>query len=430
MNKTNIYIKITATALSALVIVLICQNGLDLSFLTGALAPLVTGAVIAYLVNIVMAGYEKVYFPKAKSKFFEKSRRPVCMIAALLTIIAIIVLVVALIVPELVKAIQLLIQKLPAALEWLFSNEQIMKFLPEDFLNTVSDINWAESINTVLVFLKDKMGTIAQTVTDAIATVFGGVANFVIGLIFALYLLASKEKLGSQILELMENYLPKKWDARLRHLFSTANRCFNSFIVGQVTDACVLGLLCTLGLVIMRMPYAPMIGVLVGFTALIPIVGAYIGAGVGAFLILTESPVKALIFLIFLVLLQQFEGNLIYPKIVGDKVGLPAIWVLAAVTIGGGLGGILGMLVGVPTAATIYSLIRESIYKRREEKALLEGEVPSDASSSNAPSPGKAAAAPPPPPAKPERREEKPKPAPKSASAPKNIPKKKTRRRK
>lgn len=426
MNKTQIYIKISAIALVALVVVLICQNGLDLSLVLGAIAPLVVGAVIAYLVNIIMVGYEKIYFPKSKAKFFIKSRRPVCMVAALLTIIAIIVLVIALIVPELGKAIKLLIQKLPEALEWLFSNEQIMKFLPEDFLNTVQNINWVDSINKVLDFLKDKVGAIAQTVSGAISSVFGGITNFVIGLIFALYLLASKEKLGSQISELMENYLPKKWDTRLRHLFSTANRCFNSFIVGQVTDACILGLLCTLGLLIMRMPYAPMIGVLVGFTALIPIVGGYIGAGVGAFLILTESPIKALIFLIFLVLLQQFEGNLIYPKIVGDKVGLPAIWVLAAVTIGGGLGGIFGMLLGVPTAATIYSLLRENIYKRREERALLEGEAPAAGASS-----AEGAAAPPP---EPVREEEKPKPAaksvPKSTSAPKNIPKKKTRRRK
>ncbi|MGN0680269.1 MAG: AI-2E family transporter [Oscillospiraceae bacterium] len=426
MNKTQIYIKISAIALVALVFVLICQNGLDLSLVLGAIAPLVVGAVIAYLVNIIMVGYEKIYFPKSKAKFFIKSRRPVCMVAALLTIIAIIVLVIALIVPELGKAIKLLIQKLPEALEWLFSNEQIMKFLPEDFLNTVQNINWVDSINKVLDFLKDKVGAIAQTVSGAISSVFGGITNFVIGLIFALYLLASKEKLGSQVSELMENYLPKKWDTRLRHLFSTANRCFNSFIVGQVTDACILGLLCTLGLLIMRMPYAPMIGVLVGFTALIPIVGGYIGAGVGAFLILTESPIKALIFLIFLVLLQQFEGNLIYPKIVGDKVGLPAIWVLAAVTIGGGLGGIFGMLLGVPTAATIYSLLRENIYKRREERALLEGEAPAAEASS---AEGAAALHP-----EPVREEEKPKPAaksaPKSTSAPKNIPKKKTRRRK
>ncbi len=420
MNKTPIYLKFIAIALAALVFVQICLNGLDLPLIIGALSPLVLGMVIAYLVNIVMSRYEKIYFPKTKSKALVKSRRPVCLVAAVLTITAIIVLVVALIVPELVKAIQLLIAKLPGALEWVFSNEKILAILPEDYLDKIQNTNWVESINQLLVFLKDHMGTIAQTATDAISSVVGVITNFVIGLIFALYILASKEKLRGQLFEIMESYLPEKWNARLRHLFSTANRCFHSFIVGQVTDACILGLLCTLGLLIMRMPYAPMIGVLVGFTALIPIVGAYIGAGVGAFLILTESPLKALIFLIFLVLLQQFEGNLIYPKIVGDKVGLPAIWVLAAVTIGGGLGGITGMLVGVPAAATIYSLVRESLNKRRAEKALISGGVTAGESAASpvikeiAPAPPKSAD----------------KPAPKTASAPKNIPKKKSRRRK
>ncbi len=422
MNTTKNYIKIGAIALVVLIIVMVFQQGLDLSVVISAVTPLVLGMVIAYLVNIVMSGYEKIYFPKTKSKALVKSRRPVCLVAAILTITAIIVLVVALIVPELVKAIQLLIAELPGALEWVFSNEKVLAILPKDYLDKIQKTNWTESINELLEFLKEHMGTIAQTATDAIASVVGVITTFVIGLIFALYLLASKEKLRGQLFEITESYLPEKWYARLRHLFSTANRCFHSFIVGQVTDACILGLLCTLGLLIMRMPYAPMIGVLVGFTALIPIVGAYIGAGVGAFLILTESPLKALIFLIFLVLLQQFEGNLIYPKIVGDKVGLPAIWVLAAVTIGGGLGGITGMLVAVPAAATIYSLVRESLNKRRAEKALLNGEVPAGETASPvieelpspAPEPSKPAA----------------KPSELSKPAAKSIPKKKPRRRK
>jgi len=415
MHTTKNYIKIGAIALVVLIIVLLFQQGLDLSLIIGAVAPLVLGMVIAYLVNIIMSGYEKIYFPKAKSKALVKSRRPVCLVAALLTIVAIVVLIAALIVPELVKAVQLLIAELPGALEWVFSNEKVLAILPEDFLEKIQNTNWVENINQLLVFLKDHMGTIAQTATDAIASVVGVITTFVIGLIFAIYILASKEKLRGQLFEIMESYLPEKWNARIRHLFSTANRCFHSFIVGQVTDACILGLLCTIGLLILRMPYAPMIGVLVGFTALIPIVGAYIGAGVGAFLILTESPFKALIFLIFLVLLQQFEGNLIYPKIVGDKVGLPAIWVLAAVTVGGGLGGIPGMLVAVPAAATIYSLVRESLNKRRAEKALLNGEVPA----------AEAAASP--------VIEEAPSPEtepPKPATKPASTPKKKSRRRK
>lgn len=416
MKSTKNYIKIGAIALVVLMLVILFRQWLDLSLLVGAVTPVIVGLVIAYLVNIIMSGYERIYFPKAKAKVLVKSRRPVCMVAALLTIVAIIVFIIALIVPELGKAGQLLVAKIPEAIDAVLANEKLMSLLPEDFLETIQKIDWTESLNKAFDFLKDSMGTIAQTVTGAITSVISVITTFVIGLILALYILASKEKLKAQCCELIETYLPKKWNDLLLHFFRTANRCFHSYIVGQVTDACILGLLCTLGLLILRMPYAPMIGVLVGFTALIPVVGGYIGAAVGAFLILTESPIKALIFLIFLVLLQQFEGNLIYPKIVGDKVGLPAIWVITAVTIGGGLGGIPGMLLGVPSAATVYALVRENLYKRREERALLDGTTASGEAVSE-------------PPVSPEPKPEpSPKPTPKPA--PRKTAKRKTRGRK
>lgn len=373
MNSTKNLIKIGVVALVVLIMVQLFEQGLDLSVVVNAITPIITGLVIAYLINILMRMYEKKYFPKSKKKFVIKSRRPVCLTAALVSVFAIIILIIALIIPELGKAASLLIAKVPPAMEKVFSNEKLMSLFPENFADTLQNINWSETIVKMVDILKDGGAAIATTVTGAISSVVSVITTFVIGLIFAIYILASKEKLRAHCTELMDCYIPEKWNRRLNHLLSTANRCFNSYIVGQMTDACILGLLCTLGMLIMKMPYAAMIGVLVGFTALIPIVGAYIGAGVGAFLILTESPVKALIFLIFLVILQQVEGNLIYPKIVGDKVGLPAIWVIAAVTIGGGMGGILGMIVGVPTAATIYSLLRENIYKKRQEKAQREG---------------------------------------------------------
>lgn len=379
MNSTKNLIKIGVVALVVLIVVQLFEQGLDLSVVINAITPIITGLVIAYLINIVMRKYEKIYFPKSKKKIVIKSRRPVCLTAALVSVFAIIVLIIALIIPELGKAASLLIAKVPPAMEKLLSNEKLMALIPENFAEALQNINWSETIVKMMDILKDGGAAIATTVTGAISSVVSVLTTFVIGLIFAIYILASKEKLRAHCSELMDCYIPEKWNRRLNHFLSTANRCFNSYIVGQMTDACILGLLCTLGMLIMKMPYAAMIGVLVGFTALIPIVGAYIGAAVGAFLILTESPVKALIFLIFLVILQQVEGNLIYPKIVGDKVGLPAIWVIAAVTIGGGVGGILGMIVGVPTAATIYSLLRENIYKKRREKKQQESAVPQTA---------------------------------------------------
>lgn len=373
MHSTKTYIKIGAVALVVLMLVQLFQQKLDLSVLIGAVSPLITGLVIAYLINIVMCMYEKIYFPKAKSKLLVKSRRPVCLTLALFSVIAIIVMIIALIIPELGKAVQLLIAEVPAAMEKLLSNEKLLEIIPEDFLHTLQNINWSETIVKMLDVIKEGGSAIASTVKDAISSVVSVATTFVIGLIFAIYILASKEKLKAHSIELMEHYLSPKWNEKLLHFFVVSNRCFNSYIIGQMTDACLLGVLCALGMLILQMPYAATIAVLVGFTALIPIVGAYIGAGVGAFLVLTESPIKALIFLIFILILQQLEGNLIYPKIVGDKVGLPAIWVLAAVTVGGGLGGVFGMILGVPVAATIYSLIRENIYKKREEKALLGG---------------------------------------------------------
>ena len=170
-------------------------------------------------------------------------------------------------------------------------------------------------------------------------------------------------------------YVKEDTIIRLRNIYRTADETFSSFIIGQCTEAVILGTLCTVGMLLLRFPYAPMIGAFIGATALIPIVGAYLGAAVGAFMILTVDPLKALLFIIFIVVLQQLEGNLIYPKVVGSSIGLPGIWVLAAVTVGGGLGGIGGMLLGVPVAATVYKLIRNDVNRRNqsEKKIPVEG---------------------------------------------------------
>ena len=188
--------------------------------------------------------------------------------------------------------------------------------------------------------------------------------NFFIGLVFSIYVLANKEKLKRQTLRLIHVWLPQRFGSALVHVVSVCNLSFRNFIAGQATEALILGMLCTIGMLILRLPYAPMIGALVGVTALIPIVGAFIGTIVGAFLILTVSPFKALIFVIFLVILQQIEGNLIYPKVMGARINLPAIWVFAAVTVGGNLAGPVGMLLGVPAASAAYELLKEATSKR------------------------------------------------------------------
>ena len=193
-------------------------------------------------------------------------------------------------------------------------------------------------------------------------------------LIFSIYLLLGKEKLGRQLQKIMERYLRDGWNKKIRYVVGVVNDCFHRYIVGQCTEAVILGVLCMLGMLLIRLPYATMIGALIGFTALIPVAGAYIGAIVGAFMILTVSPVKALIFLVFIVILQQLEGNLIYPKVVGSSLGLPALWVLAAVTVGGGVLGVPGMLLGVPLSAAVYRLIRNDVYGTEEKAEKQEAE--------------------------------------------------------
>jgi len=211
-----------------------------------------------------------------------------------------------------------------------------------------------------------------DVVVSTLTGLFSGIVTAFISVIFAFYLLVSKDRIAGQLDRIQIRYLKKTWYDKIRYGLCVFNDCFRRYIVGQCLEALILGTLCMVGMMILRLPYAAMVGSLVAVTALIPIAGAYIGAAVGAFMILTVSPMKALIFLIFLVILQQIEGNLIYPKVVGTSLGLPGIWVLAAVTIGGGILGIPGMLLGVPIAAAVYRLLRADVKKPPRDPAFLE----------------------------------------------------------
>ena len=340
--------------------------------LFSAASALIIGCVIAYVLNILMSFYEKHYFPKNQSKAVEKSKRVVCMLAAMLTLVAVVVLIIGLVLPELAACIRLLIAEIPEAIDsavaWLEETGLLATVMTEDAVASLMSINWQEKMTELISVLAAGVGGVAQVAVDAVSATVSGVAQFVIGLIFAIYLLIGKETLGGQVNRLMEHYLKPAWNEKIRYVVGIFDNSFHKFIVGQCIDAVVLGVLCIIGMTILRLPYAMMIGTLIGFTALIPVAGAYIGAGVGAFMILTVSPVQALIFLVFVVILQQLEGNLIYPKVVGSSIGLPGVWVLAAVTVGGGIMGITGMLLGVPTVAAVYQLIRNDLNKEKGTK--------------------------------------------------------------
>lgn len=334
-----------------------------MSMLLGAAMPLLIGCAIAYLVNILMSSYERRYFPDSKSALVEKSRRPVCMLGAFVTLAAVVVLIVWLIVPELVSCVQLILAELPGFISEVIRRVDELNILPENIIDMLYKVDWQSRIGQIVQALTSGIGSVVDVVITAVSSVFSWIVTALVSIIFATYLLGGKERLSRQFHKVTRRYMKDSWCTGMDYVLGIVNDCFRKYIVGQCTEAVILGVLCTIGMLILRLPYATMVGALIAFTALIPIAGAYIGAFVGAFMILTVSPAKALIFLIFIVVLQQLEGNIVYPRVVGSSLGLPGIWVLAAVTVGGGVLGIPGMLLGVPLMAAAYKLIRDDVNK-------------------------------------------------------------------
>ena len=332
--------------------------------LLSAAMPLALGGALAYILNLIMSAYEKRFFPRSTNPKVIRLRRPLCLLLAVISLLAIVTVVVWLILPELVSCVELLISQLPGAIESVIAWLGTLPFLPEDIVSSLSAIDWQSKIGDIAGIVTSGVGSIMGVVIGAVSSVFSAVATGLMALIFAVYLLVGRDKLQAQCKRLMAHYLPAKLNGRILYVLDVLNHAFRRYITGQCIEAVILGALCSLGMLILRLPYATMIGALIAFTALIPVAGAYIGAAVGAFMILMVSPMQALIFLIFLVILQQLEGNLIYPKVVGSSLGLPGIWVLAAVVLGGGVAGVLGMLLGVPVAATVYTLIRNDMNKK------------------------------------------------------------------
>ena len=332
----------------------------------GAASPLIVGCIIAYLVNIIMASYEKLYFSNSKNVYLIKSRRPMCMLLAFLSLIAVVTLVIWLVVPQLVSAVGVIVAGIPGFIEGVLEQVKAWNILPEDILAYLESIDWQSQISQIVKIVGSGIGSVVEILITAVSSVFDWIVTALISMIFSIYVLASKEKLADQFHRVCRRYLSEKTIGKMDYVFGVINDCFHRYIVGQCVEAVILGVLCGVGMAILKLPYAMMVGTLVAFTALIPIAGAYIGAAVGAFMILTVDPFKALVFLIFLIVLQQLEGNLIYPRVVGSSMGLPGIWVLAAVTIGGGIMGIAGMLLGVPLAAAAYRFLRDDVCAKEE----------------------------------------------------------------
>ena len=334
-----------------------------LSALLKAAAPLFIGCIIAYILNIPMSAFERIFFPKSQKKVVVKLRRPIGILLSFVLVIGIVTAVVWLVVPKLIECIELFLSEIPNTIMKLIDwAEQRGAFSPE-VIGYLEGMNWQNYLPKLYNAATDGVEWIAALVS----TVFSGVVSAVISVIFAIYLLMGKEKLKRQYHALSNRFLREKWTDRIDYVAAVMHDCFHRYIVGQCTEALILGVLCMMGMWILRIPYAEMVGALIAVTALIPVAGAFIGGGVGAFMILTTvSPMKALVFIIFLVILQQLENNIIYPKVVGNSLRLPALWVLAAVTVGGGVFKIGGMILGVPLAAAIYRILGEHVYKKEE----------------------------------------------------------------
>ncbi len=335
------------------------------SWVFSLIAPLVAGLIIALILNVPMSYIEKRLWPKAKKKGAQNIRRPVAIILSIIVILGIVAGVIGLVVPALVDAIKLIVNAVIGTITTL-SNMTADEIAELPLGSIILNIDWDSIAVDAQNWLKTQSGNIMNSAVGTIGSVLGGVIDAVFAIIFSIYLLSSKEKLKGQTKRLVLAWFPEKFANWFIHACRVLSKIFRNFVAGQTLEALILGTLCMIGMLILGIPYAPMVGALVGVTALIPIVGGFVGAGVGAFVILTVSPIKALIFIVFLVILQQIEGNLIYPKVMGNKVNLPAIWVLAAVTVGGGLAGPIGMLLGVPFASTAYVLIREATEKREQ----------------------------------------------------------------
>ncbi len=328
----------------------------------GMLAPFLLGAAIAFVLNVPMRRIEK-HIRAGKS---DRMRRAVSLTLALLAVAGILSVVMVLVVPEVFRTLSSLQSNIPvffaemqAALETFFSDNQDIVA----YINSI-EVDWEQLMQQIISFLSDGAGTVLSSTFSAVMSIVNGVTCFGIGLIFAIYILLQKETLVRQMKKVLRAFLPRRAAARVLEVAALTERIFSNFLTGQCVEAVILGTMFFVTLTVFKMPYALLIGVLIAFTALIPIFGAFIGCAVGAFLILIINPVQAFLFIIIFLVLQQIEGNLIYPHVVGGSVGLPSIWVLVAVTLGGSMMGILGMLIFIPLVSVVYSLFRDEVNAR------------------------------------------------------------------
>lgn len=339
-----------------------------LEYIIAIFMPFIVGAMIAFVLNVLLNVIEKGIkkLNRKNNKIINRIKRPVSVLLTFIIILAVISLMLGLLIPELKNTTELFTKNFDSY------KEQSIVLLDKVGIKrkTINKLNNnIENMTKELTdYISDNKEEVMKTSLGVASTVAGTITSLVLGIVFAIYILLKKEDLRRQIKKVMRAYLPEKKEKKIIEISELSNKIFGNFITGQCLEAVIIGILCFIGMLLLNIPYASTISVLVGFTALIPVFGAFIGTIVGAFLILMVSPTKAIIFIIFILILQQLEGNLIYPKVVGKSVGLPGIWVLVAVTIGASVYGILGMLISVPLCSILYSIIRTNVNDKIDQK--------------------------------------------------------------
>lgn len=354
----------------------------------GILGPFILGSAIAFILNVPMRFLERIIFsrldperqagkmkkkPSAAGTALWRMKRPLSLVLTLVLVLGVIFVVIFMIVPELGNTIGVLQKVLPGFYQDV---QQWIVTLSEQYPEAASyllslQIDWQQLVQSVFDFIRNS--GIFSSAFGAASSIVNGLVSFFVGFVFAIYLLVQKEKLAQQLKKLLYAFLPEKRVDRVVEVAALSSDTFSRFLSGQCLEAMILGLMFFITMTILQFPYALLIGLLVAFTALIPIFGAFLGCAVGAFLILMVNPMQALWFILLFLILQQVEGNLIYPKVVGGSIGLPSIWVLAAVTVGGSMMGIAGMLIFIPLCSVVYTLLRETVYRRLKEKGKTVG---------------------------------------------------------
>lgn len=345
--------------------------------------PFFAGLCLAFIINTILCplekGWDKVFAKVKKQKIKDKLRRPVCLVLSTLIVFGAVFAIIFMLIPEIINTVSSIINMVPDVIGkldvWWGEFKELLEHY--NIVLPALDFDFSKAINTVNNLLSNYGEKFINTTVNITTTIVTFIVNLVLAVVFSIYILSQKEKLGRQVKELIYAVFPRERTKKLFGLAALSNQSFSKFVVGQLLEAVIIGILCFIGMLIFRMPYAGVISVLVGFTALIPVFGAFIGTVVGAFLILLVNPMKAVWFVVFIIVLQQIEGNLIYPKVVGKSVGLPGIWVLLAVTVGGGAFGILGMLFSVPVCSVLYVLAKEFVAEKNKkiEKEDTEEEI-------------------------------------------------------